>query len=84
MGLFTLILILNIDGQYTSTALQRDLDVTTCKREMNFLMKDKIQGRIFLPYLFLKTKQTLNKVCSLNLKIHRGTKHLFMCVCLKA
>ncbi len=81
MGLFTLILILNIDGQYTSTALQRDLDVTTCKREMNFLMKDKIQGRIFLPTPIFKNQTDAQQSMQFKLEdTQRDKAFVYVCV----
>ena len=81
MGLFTLILILNIDGQYTSTALQRDLDVTTCKREMNFLMKDKIQGRIFLPTPIFKNQTDAQRSLQRELEdTQRDKAFVYVCV----
>ena len=81
MGLFTLILILSIDGQYTSTSLQRDLDITTCKQEMNFLMRDKIQGRIFLPTVIFKNQTQAQRSLQRELEdTQRDKAFVYVCV----
>ena len=81
MGLFTLILILSIDGQYTSSSLQRDLDITTCKQEMKFLMRDKIQGRIFLPTPIFKNQTDAQRSMQSKLEdTQRDKAFVYVCV----
>ena len=81
MGLFTLILILSIDGQYTSTSLQRDLDITTCKQQMNILQRDKLQGQLFLPTpLFKNQTQAQFNLQSLLGDTQRDKAYSFVCV----
>ena len=80
MGLFKLILIMVIDGQYVSTPLQGDLDVKTCSQEASVLQKDKEQGQIFLPELFELQSDAQERLWWRLDKTKMDRAYSFMCV----
>ena len=81
MILYTLVLILSIDGQYVSTSLQHDLDKQTCKNTMNVMQESYPQSRMYVAKPIWKNQRPAQRNMLTNLEIaERNRAYSYVCV----